>query len=104
MILFRLIARLPLPILYLISDFLFLLSYHIVRYRRSLVKRNLVRSFPEKSNAEILAIQREYYHNLCDYAVETLKLLTIDQVDLAKRVVFKNGSILEKYKEKNQSV
>lgn len=75
-----------------------------MRYRRPLVKRNLVRSFPEKSKAEILSIQREYYHNLCDYAVETLKLLTIDQTDLARRVVFKNGSILEKYKAKNQSV
>jgi len=104
MILFRLIARLPLPILYVISDFLFFLSYHIVRYRRSLVQRNLVRSFPEKSPAEIRSIQREFYHNLCDYAVETLKLLTIDQHDLAKRVVFKNGHILEKYKANNQSV
>ena len=104
MILFRFIARLPLPILYVLSDFLFLLSYHIVRYRRPLVKRNLVRSFPEKSKSEILSIQREYYHNLCDYAVETLKLLTIDQSDLAKRVVFKNGYVLEKYKSQNQSV
>ena len=75
-----------------------------MRYRRSLVKRNLVRSFPEKSKSEILSIQREFYHNLCDYAVETLKLLTIDQADLAKRVVFKNGHLLEKYKSQNQSV
>src|SRR5690349_21492274 len=101
MILFRFIARLPLPVLYALSDFLFFLSYHIVRYRRSLVKRNLVKSFPEKSPSEIRGIQREFYHNLCDYAVETLKLLRIDQADLAKRVVFKNGSILEKYRDQN---
>jgi KDO2-lipid IV(A) lauroyltransferase len=104
MIIFRFIARLPLPVLYVLSDFLFLLSYHILRYRRKLVKRNLNRSFPEKSQTEILSIQREFYHNLCDYAVETLKLLTIDKSDLAKRVVFKNGDILEKYKSQNQSV
>jgi KDO2-lipid IV(A) lauroyltransferase len=104
MIIFRFIARLPLPVLYVLSDFLFVLSYHILRYRRKLVKRNLTRSFPEKSYSEILSIQREFYHNLCDYAVETLKLLTIDKSDLAKRVVFKNGHILEKYKSQNQSV
>src|SRR5262245_50704883 len=104
MILFRLIARLPLPVLYALSDFLFFVSYHLIRYRRPLVKRNLTRSFPEKTKLEIRAIRREFYHNLCDYAVETLKLLTISQVDLAQRVVFKNGHILEKYKSQNQSV
>jgi KDO2-lipid IV(A) lauroyltransferase len=69
-----------------------------------MVKRNLMRSFPEKTEKEIRSIQREYYHNLGDYAVETLKLLTIDQSDLAKRVVFKNVQTIEYYKSQNQSV
>lgn len=100
----RLISRLPLAILYRVSDFLFLLSYYIIRYRRSLVKKNLRNSFPEKSKAERARIEREYYHNLCDYAVETLKLLTIKREDLEKRVVFTNTEVVEKYKSQNQSV
>ncbi len=100
----RLISRLPLTILYRISDFFFLLSYYIARYRRELVKKNLRNSFPEKSKAERRRIEREYYHNLCDYAVETLKLLTIKREDLEKRVVFTNTEVVEKYKSKNQSV
>jgi Kdo2-lipid IVA lauroyltransferase/acyltransferase len=104
MFLLRLISRLPVAVLYHISDIFFLLSYHVVRYRRNLVKRNLRNSFPEKTKAERARIEREYYHNLCDYAVETLKLLTIKKEDLEKRVVFTNTGIVEKYKSQNQSV
>lgn len=104
MFLLRFIARLPLYALYVLSDFLFFVSYHVVRYRRALVRKNLTRSFPEKTETEIRSIQREYYRNLCDYTVETLKLLTIEQTDLANRVVFRNVQTLEKYKSLNQSV
>ena len=100
----RLIAKLPFSVLYAVSDFLFFFSYYVVRYRRSLVRKNLIASFPEKTRSEISLIQREYYHNLCDYIVETLKLLNIEKADLAKRVVFKNVQILEKYKSQDQPV
>lgn len=100
----RLIAKLPFPALYAVSDFLFFFSYYVIRYRRSLVRKNLIASFPEKSRSAISSIQRAYYHNLCDYTVETLKLLTITRSELASRVVFKNVAPLEKYKSLNQSV
>jgi KDO2-lipid IV(A) lauroyltransferase len=104
MIFLRLVAKLPLSFLYVVSDFLFLLTYYAVRYRRDLVRRSLTTSFPEKLKTEISKIEREYYRNLCDYAVETIKLLTISKSELASRVVFKNASILEKFKSNNQSV
>ncbi len=104
MIFLRLVAKLPLSLLYIVSDFLFFLTYYVVRYRRELVRKNLVNSFPEKSQTEISKIEHEYYHNLCDYAVETIKLLTISKHDLLMRVVFKNARVLEKFKDKNQSI
>jgi KDO2-lipid IV(A) lauroyltransferase len=104
MIFLRLVAKLPLSFLYVVSDFLFLLTYYVVRYRRDLVRRSLTTSFPEKLKTEISKIEREYYRNLCDYAVETIKLLTISKSELASRVVFKNASILGKFKSNNQSV
>lgn len=75
-----------------------------MRYRRKLVRKNLTLSFPNKTVSEIISIEKEFYHNLCDYGVETLKLLTIDKADLAKRVVFKNSSVLDQYKQQHQSV
>ncbi|HCZ36441.1 MAG TPA: acetyltransferase, partial [Cytophagales bacterium] len=72
------------------SDFLFFMSYRVVGYRRKLVKKNLKNSFPEKSKAELKSIEKEFYKNLCDYAVETLKLLTISETELRKRMEFTN--------------
>lgn len=100
----RLLGRIPLTLLYRLSGLLYFLSYRVVRYRRKMVRKNLSLSFPEKTKEEITSIEREFYRNLCDYAVETLKLLSIDQSDLSKRVVFVNADILGKYKEKNQSI
>ncbi len=100
----KLISHLPLSILYLISDFLFVMSFYVVRYRRKMVQKNLRNSFPEKTEAELKIIERKFYVNLCDYAVETLKLLTISSEELKKRMVFKNEEIVLKYIQQNQSV
>ena len=100
----RLLSRLPLAILYVFSDFLFLVSFYLVRYRRRLVKRNLKRSFPGKDDQELQKIEKEFYENLCDYAVEMLKLVTMSKEELSRRMVFKNPEILEGFKKANQSI
>jgi KDO2-lipid IV(A) lauroyltransferase len=100
----RLISHLPLAILYIISDFLFFVSFYLVRYRRKMVQKNLRNSFPEKSYKERRKIEKDFYTNLCDYAVETLKLLTISKADLLKRVTFKNKEITFSYLENKKSI
>lgn len=100
----RLLSRLPFPILYLFSDFLFFVSYRLLKYRRKIVIQNLRNSFPAKKEDEIRAIEKKFYANLCDYSVETLKLLTIDRNDLNARMVYKNPELITPYKEKDQSV
>lgn len=104
MFLLKLFSRLPLRVLYGFSDFLFFIAYHILAYRKEIVWRNLKNSFPEKGDEDLKQIQKEFYHNLCDYGVETLKLLTISKEDLKRRMVFKNPEILNEYATKNQSV
>lgn len=53
-----LITLLPLRILYIISDLIYLLLYHVARYRRTVVIKNLQNAFPEKSRDEIHAQNR----------------------------------------------
>jgi KDO2-lipid IV(A) lauroyltransferase len=91
-------------VLYVFSDFLFLVSFYIVRYRRRLVERNLRNSFPDKDRREIKKIETEFYKNLCDYAVEMLKLVTMSRDELNRRMVFKNFQVMEAYKAANQSI
>ncbi|HEY5917508.1 MAG TPA: lysophospholipid acyltransferase family protein [Chryseolinea sp.] len=104
MIFARLISRLPFPVLFAISDFLFAMSYYLIGYRRKMVQKNLKNSFPEKSETELRQIEKQFYRNLCDYAVEMLKLLTISKDELTKRMVFTNPEVLMKYARNKQSV
>lgn len=104
MILARLLSQLPFWALYAISDILFVIGFYFVRYRRKMVWKNLENSFPEKSERERRKIEKEFFRNLCDYAVEMLKLLTISQQELAARVVFTNPEICEQHISRGQSL
>ena len=90
------ISLLPFWLLYLISDGFFLLIYYLVRYRRKVVWKNLSSSFPEKDEAELRQISRQFYHWLCDYFVETVKLLSISNERLLRRIEFRGVEELEK--------
>ena len=89
--LLRLLSRLPLRVLYFLSDvLLYPLLYYVVRYRRRLVRRQLLESFPDHNRTWLLRTERRFYHFLCDYVVETLKMLTISNHELMRRVSFPN--------------
>lgn len=100
----KLLSRLPFSILYALSDFLFFASYHLIKYRRKLVWQNLKNSFPSFSDAALRKIEKDFYKNLCDYAVELIKLLTIPKEDLALRVKFVNAEVLVDILKQGQSV
>lgn len=101
MFILKLFSRLPLGVLYLFSDLLFVIAYYVIPYRKKLVRKNLRHSFPDKSKFERRKIERLFYRNLCDYAAETLKLLTISRNELHKRVTFTNPEVIYPYQEKN---
>ena len=92
---FRLFSRLPFGVLYALSDFIFVVLYYLVKYRRRVVRMNLQNSFPEKSEAELAEIERGFYHFLCDYGVESLKLLTIKPEEMKRRMISRKASYLE---------
>ncbi len=94
--LFRLFSRLPFGVLYVISDFIYLVLYYVVKYRRRVVRMNLRNSFPEKSDAELRAIERGFFHFLCDYGVESLKLLTIKPEEMKRRMIFENCKAVDR--------
>ena len=96
MFMLTLLSRLPLWWLYRLSDLLFLLVYYVARYRRRVVNLNLQRAFPERSEAERRRIARRFYRFFCDYAVETLKLLTISPDEMKRRMTLQGLPELEK--------
>ena len=90
------LSLLPFAVLYVLADGCYLLLYYIIRYRRGIVHRNLTSSFPEKSKDEIRLTEQRFYHWLCDYAVETMKLLTISDEALLRRFEFRGTEEVER--------
>ena len=93
------LSLLPLRVHYFLSDILFHLLFHLLRYRRRIVHKNLVESFPEKSAEEILQVERGFYHFFCDYIVESVKMMTISAEELKRRMVFKGTGLVNEIVE-----
>ena len=90
--------------LYLGSDIGYFLLYHVARYRRKVVRDNLVMSFPEKSPQEIKAIEKRFYHNFCDLIAETLKLRRWKPDDVLKHVTVTNPELIQGLYDQGKSV
>ena len=88
-------ALFPLRVLYVLSDILYFLIYKVVGYRRDVVRHNLKASFPHKSKAERLDLERRFYHHFCDYVVETLKMAHISQRELNQRAFIENPEVID---------
>ncbi len=95
-----LLALLPFWALYGVSDFMFVVVYYGLKYRRVVTETNLRNSFPGKTDAEILKISKAYYRYMCDLMLETFKTLTISKKTALKRLRFHDKTLLESlYKE-----
>lgn len=79
------ITLLPFRVLYLLSDLIFIVIYHLIGYRREVVEKNLKNTFPEKSPEELNMIGRGFYRHLCDLIVETLKIMHMSPADISRR-------------------
>lgn len=101
---FYLISLLPIWILYIFSDILYLVVYKIIRYRRNVVSINLSKSFPNKSNEELKEIQNKFYKHFFDVIVESIKAVSAPESFLRNKVIFKNIELFDKYYEKNRSI
>lgn len=100
----RLLATLPLSLLYAMSSTVWPVIYYIIRYRRKVTRQNLQRSFPEKSLKEIRHIERAVYRHMCDIMVETLKQAHISDAELERRITINNTSLVEEMAKKGHPV
>ncbi len=100
---FYLVSKLPYRALYVISDIANLVLYHIVRYRRDIVRRNITSAFPEKSLEECISIERGFYKWFCDYFVETVKLMSVSRQELLSRIEFRGIDKIEECFDRGQT-
>jgi KDO2-lipid IV(A) lauroyltransferase len=99
-----LITLLPLRVLYIFSDFFYLLIYYVFKYRRRVVAKNLRNSFPEMSEAELKSTERIFYRHLTDLFVEALKLTHISPQEISRRYRLKNIPLLDRLYDEGRDV
>jgi KDO2-lipid IV(A) lauroyltransferase len=71
--------------LYIFSDIAYGFVFYIFKYRRDVVKNNLATAFPEKKIAERRRIEKQFYHNLTDTFIESIKFITISKKQILRR-------------------
>lgn len=98
------ISRLPFFVLYGISNVMYLILYRGLGYRKSVVRKNLIQSFPEKQIEEIRKIEKGFYQHLCDLIVESIKNFTISEKATKKRMKMANPELVDRYFEQGKSV
>lgn len=94
----------PYWLLYLKSDIYYFLVYHIAHYRRKVVRKNLLNSFPEKGLKAVKTIERRFYHNLCDLFVEAPKMMCMGAGGYKKRINLTNLELVQRLYEKKKNV
>ena len=99
-----LISIVPFPILYFLSDGVYVLVYHIIGYRKKTVRENIALAFPNLSDKERLVIEKKSFHHLCDMFLEMAKTMTISRKEIDKRFVFTNMQTYLDLEKKGKSV
>ena len=100
----KLLSRIPLSVMYILSDGLFYPFYYLVRYRRKITRKNLILSFPEKSANEIKTIEKKFYRFFLDIIFETCKAATISKKEIGRRMKFINPEVLNQLFLEKKSV
>jgi len=99
-----LLSLLPMRAVYAVSDFMYIVVFYGLKYRRTVTETNLRNAFPEKSEQEIQAITKTYFHYLCDLMLETFKTLTISEKEALRRCKFHDTSLFNRLHEEKKSI
>ncbi len=104
MVLIRFLARLPLSLLYILADSLFVLFFHVIRFQRQLVIDNLGGAFPAQSPRTTRRLAARSYRNSIHILFETIKCLSFSERDLARRVEIENMGLIDALLERHRTV
>jgi len=102
--LFGLLHLLPDSVLYFLSDFLYLIIYRLLGYRKKVVFDNLERALPELDSNRRKRVARKFYHHLCDLTMETSASHFYSDRRFLKKISFSNIEVLEELYKKGKQV
>jgi KDO2-lipid IV(A) lauroyltransferase len=97
-------SRLPMRILYIKSDIIYLLMFYVIGYRKKVVLENLKLSFPEKSEAELKTITKQFFKHFIDLIMESVKAFSISKKQISKRYTYKNPELVNSFAKEGRNI
>jgi KDO2-lipid IV(A) lauroyltransferase len=82
----RLVARLPLAMLYGLAGFLGWLTFRFFPYREHVVRENLSKAFPDFDEPQLREVMRRYYLGFAQMLMEIIKSVRMPADELRRRV------------------
>jgi len=98
------ISILPFRLLYIFSDCIYFLTYHVISYRKKVVRHNLALALPHLSDKERLTVEKKFYSHMCDMFLEMIKTMTISRAEIDKRYKFTNLEVYKELEKQEKSV
>lgn len=104
-------GSLPIRVHHALSHFIGFLARKVVRYRVDVVRGNLLRAFPDKTDAERRQIEKKFYVHFGDIVTEAVwfgacrspkrllkaKLVRVEGLDRISALAEKSGSVMTMY-------
>ena len=82
----RLLARLPLRVLYGLASFAGWLTFRFFPHREQLVRENLMKAFPSFTEEQLRQVMRRYYLGYAQMLMEIIKAARMPPAELRERV------------------
>jgi KDO2-lipid IV(A) lauroyltransferase len=98
------ISKLPFWLLYRLSDLFYIFVYHIVGYRKKVVRKNLSLCGFASSPKKAKRIERKFYRFLCDLFLEAIKVRGMSKKQILRRFKVLNPEIVEDFAKQGKSV
>ena len=90
----RLVAALPLRVLYALAALIAWVTFRVVPYRADVVHENLKIAFPEADESELRGIMRRYYSGFAQVLVEIVKAVSWPAEKLREHVAIANLEVI----------
>ena len=89
------ISILPYRLFYLFSDVVYFLVYHVFGYRKKVVRNNLKLVFPDKPEAELKVVEKQFFKHMCDMFLEMVKTMNLSKSEIKKRYHITNMEVIQ---------
>lgn len=97
-------SRLPMRLLYVLSNFFFFIIYYVIGYRKDVIYNNLKLAFPEKSDTELKQLRKKNLKHFGDFIVETIKAFSLTKKEANKRYKFTNPELLNSVAKRKKNI